>query len=556
MLARGYLAAPILFITVLCVSSFSAFAVSWTSGGENSTNATLSFINSPSIPALQLTGGSGSSGFDDKQDWGHFPYLPMQNSEPHVLLINQWLLQKAIEQIFQEKKDENSAAVVDGLDQKPTQNNRPGNSEKDNQPAQASHHPKSGQEQSGGAQQGDDQEGAGSGDSVLNGITTPLLQRLLALDDSAFDTWQNLLSRRRQNPNFRFPELAPTFDALESTLKALADSEETSSDEQWVIQQALWDISQLRLNQFPYRDAVLLSRKLLYLIDFYHFVRLYKPYLDQFDLGDHINNRYFFLSPDHGVYLQAAFPNAAPWLARVVRLQNNNRALPAQENATGIRESRVYGIRTYPSQTNMVNLYFADLDVLLNTSWQGSPERLSDDPNVIVLPLVDPLSEAAFIRLSRFTVFPLGVSQLPIAEADGELMTPATFHEHDYEHIQLALGYADISRLEMMFHPINSAIANFERNLTGLPSPLERRLAVVILFHFLHEDNPNPAYNLLGLSEEALRFRVGEGVAKVKWQIKHGFYSDLDKITITDSAYENAISLILDTFNFQHSTEL
>jgi hypothetical protein len=521
---------------------------------SNDSNITLS-VSTSGLNSVQSD--SGGMDFHDPEDFKRPPYLFLQGSEIIIDFLNEWLLQRALEQTVM-AEDKAFVPITLGTGNKPSSEVSDGlihsgvdSGSKEPQGVRGSSGSSGSDEElpDGRSQQeGDQRNKEDDSDSVLEGITTPLLQRLLALDISAFETWQNLLARRRTDPNFQFPELAPTFDALEKKLNDLIHSNKTSHDERLVFKLALIDISCLRLGGFRYQDAVLLSRKLVYLIDFYYYVRLFRQHLDLSNLGSYIENVYFFLSPEHGVYQGDAFPHAAPWNAIVVRESLEITPAGSDDGDDSVQENRVYGIRAYPAGMGMFSLYTANLEALIHTSWRDSPTRLLDNPNAIALPLTDPLTERAFIRLSRFTVFPVAVSTVAVVDADSELMTSGTFHEHDYEHLQNLLSQLDIQQLQSSFSAINEAIKHFEREVSRLSDSLNKRLAVVIVFHFLHEIYGNPAYRLSELNREELLTRL-QSVGGVQWENRNGYYLDLEKTDIPEKVYEEVIFLILRVFS-------
>ena len=519
----------------------------------NDTNITAPESSTTGLDSTVLNSAGGGVDFHDFKDFKPRPYLFPQGSEVVIDLMNEWLLQMVVELIAL-RGDAVSVPTQGGDDSQPRTGDSPKNSKTNSGSGSggsqgASGSSDSGEEQPASSQQAGDgrkkDENAAS-DSVLEGITTPLLQRLLALDHTAFETWQDLLARRSADPDFQFPELAPTFEALEKKLIDLNRSEKTSSDECRVFERALSDISALKQGGFRYREAILLSRKLVYLIDFYYYVRVFRPHIDPASTNSYIYDHYFMISPHSGVYNGEGYPHRPPWNARAIRQLTKITPVGPGDHENPAQENRVYGIRAYPENMDINSLYEANLGEILNTSWSKSPEKLLNNPNAIALPLTDPLTESVFIRLSRFTVFPIAVSTWPVIDADSELMTPATFHEHDYEHLQNILKKIDIEKLKNSFSAINSVISHFERVLTQLPA-LSKRLAVIIVFHFLHE-LPYAAYTLSELSEQKLLEVLERDRLGVKWQIASGYYLDLEKINIPSGTYEEAISLILKVF--------
>ncbi|TMO73113.1 hypothetical protein CWC16_19685, partial [Pseudoalteromonas sp. S3776] len=99
-----------------------------------------------------------------------------------------------------------------------------------------------------------------------------------------------------------------------------------------------------------------------------------------------------------------------------------------------------------------------------------------------------------------------------------------------------------------MFLVINSGIRRFEREKNALSTPLEKRLAVIIVFHYLHEKG-NPAYKLSSLNRAVILSERQHDSSGRDWQLKHGYYLDLEKTSIPDRAYENPILLILRAFS-------
>ena len=162
-------------------------------------------------------------------------------------------------------------------------------------------------------------------------------------------------------------------------------------------------------------------------------------------------------------------------------------------------------------------------------------EDMINDNNLFVFPSFQALNLPDFCRFSHLPVHPVGLTTDYALNADGYMMSPLRFAEHDIIHMH-SLRHAGLrhSLATTFYHP-DLRLALRQLLLDRLPGPLAAlQLAPaleLLLFELFHERSPCSAtQHLENSAKENFRFFLTE-MAKARRQDRSNYSEDYQQIT-------------------------
>ena len=123
-----------------------------------------------------------------------------------------------------------------------------------------------------------------------------------------------------------------------------------------------------------------------------------------------------------------------------------------------------------------------------------------EDERLFLYPSFEPLDPWDFCRFGHLPVYPLGMMTRYALNADGDMMTPLRFLEHDVIHLRNNCTWQLLDSERPLDSPWHRLLFR-QTLLDGLPATLRtpglERAVVLVLFFLLHERDPSTARELM-----------------------------------------------------------